>query len=501
MFAKSPPIHRIPVETLAEIFTSALDVPDPQNAGLPPAILLRSVCQRWKVVAEGTSCLWPDIIGPYGHEWTRRALLWSKDCPLDIDLYNYDTGREKWRRIKNWALSTALIIPEILRARSIIIECRDSHIARRALQSSLPRLEVLEIHGPDDGAPDHTSFAGKVPIVLRDLALIDCAASPRCPMFQAPLTSLTIENGTIWTSMNDLMCTLAMLPCLETFYWTLIYEGQLAPLPLAASTEPSPQLVQLLRLKCINIRTWIQFITYFFAHTTLPASCSATIAADLDHIVIDDMQSLFRALDAAFAKNLRAAFPGDDPSAGFGSLTINDSEFQTDAMEGVTFAWSKPTVPTGPAHFHLAFLPNGPDMTDMRSKILTTVYHMLNTWPATRCAVSEVRNEHGQFLCETEYMSEDDTWTQILRYLPSVERLELHHTVDGLADALSIISLKGLQQVNIRDADISFDDIKGLIDALEVYEVTAEGITKGTSPVLRLEDCRLDGMPFKVLIV
>ncbi|KZV67420.1 hypothetical protein PENSPDRAFT_754920 [Peniophora sp. CONT] len=506
----SPPIHFIPTETLANIFICVLDAENQllpmRRALLPPALLLRSVCQRWHAVAEDTSALWPDLVGPYGLEWTRRALLWSKNCSLDIYLCN---NEHLSRRITDWDASIPLVLAEMHRAQKLVIECDhwdSARIVRQALLPYLPRLVELYIDGKYAGAPDETSFAGETPDRLKYLTLNSCTISPMCPMFRAPLTSLKLNGCLIWTSMDEFMHALSRLPHLEIFEWAVYFwtdEETVATLPLAASTESNPHMVHLPCLQSIKISAQIEVITYLFTHVTLPASCSAVIDADTNQIGTEEMQELLSSLDSAFAKLLRAAFPDDDPNTGYGSLTIDT--FQAEIPEGVSFAWSRPTTRTAPPHFHLAFLPPHDHDGHAHPDLLLIACHILNNWPAAHRALVQLRNEHPTFF-HTEPDSiypEDQPWAQILRPLRSVEYLETHHTIHGLADALAIrhpnIILPRLQHVTIRDTGVSSADIGDLASALKTHRQTDSGVIL-PHPTLRIKDCYLDGMAFKAFI-
>ena len=72
-----PRVDDLPFEILSYIFCCLLHVDNDTsylNFKLPPTLILRSVCRRWLAVTEATAELWPDLVGPCGLEWTRRAL-------------------------------------------------------------------------------------------------------------------------------------------------------------------------------------------------------------------------------------------------------------------------------------------------------------------------------------------------------------------------------------------------------------------------------------------
>ncbi|VDC00624.1 unnamed protein product [Peniophora sp. CBMAI 1063] len=507
------PIHRIPVEALAHIFCCVLQPggqkPSPHRERTPPALLLRSICRRWRAVAEDTSSLWPDIVGRHGFEWTRRALSWSKECSLNIHLCDISYGQYRDKRMTDWDASVALVIAEIHRARSIAIECEPVYtpLVRQALRSALRRLETLDVRYID--ALDASSLAGEVPTRLKDLALAGITAPLGCPALMAPLTSLHVCECIIWASMDELLCTLSNLPNLENFEWTQFIPTQaytfLIP-PLHASTESRPKLILLARLRTIYVRTCVECITYLLTHIASPNSCNVTVDAYIETSGSEDMDQLLPALDSAFGKSLRAAFPISDEREGYQSLTIDG--FEGYMSEGMTFIWTKPTAITAPTCFHLGFLP-AHDSDGQASPILLVIAeHILDHWTVTHRALSHLRLVHPTFYDIIDPESPEPQgrpWSRILRLLQSLEHLEAHHNVCGLGDALTLgssgITNPHLQRIDIQEASLSEGEFFDLINSIRMsnsYFYQHGSVRR--SRILRLLDCDVEDTPIELTV-
>ncbi|KZV60983.1 hypothetical protein PENSPDRAFT_320554 [Peniophora sp. CONT] len=500
-----PPIHNIPTEILSHIFNSLRDSDDSAIGKPPPALLLRSVCRRWRVVAEGTPNLWPEVVGSYGLEWTRRALQWSKNCLLDLSIRRPD-GQSRCTR--DWSTSKSLLLAERHRIRNLSIlfdgTADDPRLdVQVMLTLPLPRLEMLVMDGTDLTAVllDEDTFSGEVPQRLKDLDLYACPILPTCPAFRAPLTSLKLYDCPVWTSMDALRDTLSGLPHLESFVWILLLALQDEMIeftrpPLSASTDSNSRLVRLPKLQAVNMRVPVEVATFFFTRVVVPPSCWVMVDVDLDNVTPENVDDLYPAMDAAFGEHLRTAFADDDVGAGFRRVDID--AFQDGTVEGISISWTEPTTRLGPGPFHLGFLPLHDNDENVPPIVLALVCHMLDHWPAAHRVVSELHNGHSRLFAVDTGSTDPRSraWARILRSLP---RLELVNTenVDGFAEAFAfrgpdIVSPR-LRRFNANDVDFTPANLARLMNGLRDYPSVSDEGTRSL-PILHLQNCSLAGV-------
>ncbi|KZV67422.1 hypothetical protein PENSPDRAFT_754922, partial [Peniophora sp. CONT] len=504
MIAMLPPIHSIPAETVSHIFRDVYEDYDEDNRPqLPLAFLLRAVCQRWRVITENTPELWSDLVGPYGLEWTRRALAWSKDCSLDLYLCA-DTRHS--RHASDLDEAILLILPALHRSSILQMSFHTESIAppliRQALlSSSLPRLEALYIDGgfAKTQILDQESFAGEIPLQLEDLTLKFSTVPPSCLVFQAPLTTLSISNCSIWPSIDALLHTLSGLPLLETLSITVYSHVDidiLEALPLSA-TRPLDfsSSVRLPRLESIRVRMQVEHATYLFTRISFPTTCTIVVDADLDNIEFDNLAHIYPALDYAFGEKLHAAFPGDSQSTGFRSLSLDI--FQHDTAEGVTIECQKPTPGSGsPELFHLAFL-LGPQLPELEQfdTLSAITHYVLENWSATRRAVSQLSISHPT-LFNTDFAlvdAEISPWAQALMLFDTVESLVLFQTsldiVDAFTGVVEEVLLPRLRRIKIEGTRLTHSDYEDLVQDLKARI----GPLQTSASTLKLVNCTLDG--------
>ncbi|KZV67421.1 hypothetical protein PENSPDRAFT_754921 [Peniophora sp. CONT] len=521
----SSPIHTLPAEIVSHVFRDLLedyvedapiDITDLDSSAsrrekLPPALLLRSVCLRWRAIAENTSELWPDIVGPYGLEWTRRALAWSKDCSLDLYLR---AGIRYPRHVKDFEEAIPIILPELHRVRKLyVVFHSDSSVPQLIQQalssSSLPRLELLHVNGAYNNVHllGPKSFAGEVPRQLRNLALDFCALPPTCLVFQAPLTSLSISDCTIWTSMNALLDTLAGLPYLESFSlsvhsWASASPFETPPLSQLTAFDASKSLI-MPRLKDISLCMQVESAIYLFTHISFPTSCSIVVDADLSNVELEDLEPhLYPALDNAFGQKLRAAFPEDDQSTGFCKLSLD--VYQKSHEEGITIKCQDPTPNSGgPALFHLAFMPGHqlPDVEEFDT-MSAIAYYVLEHWPATHCTVTQIIVDHPTIFSPSLPSIDEDInpWASVFTLFDNVERIVLAAGFEDIVDAFAgnvedILLLPRLRHIEIERSKLSADDLSNIIRDLQVRT----GPLETSVSTLKLTTCFLEGIDVPVM--
>lgn len=510
MFEETPAIHRLPVETLTHVFRYLVqEEPVAKLDRLPPALILRSVCRHWNAVAEATPELWVQIIGPYGLRWTCRALLLSKNTPLDLTIVDR-TSEDRGFKDVHFALP--LLKNERHRIRKLKIHfgefLDDSQCDIEALFSlPLPMLEELDLEDetPFDYILDENALSGEIPANLKLLRVYSyTGVLSNSLLLRAPLTTLTIEDSPTWLSMDEVLATLSVLPQLENFTWkvfVMTYNEDLIfePLPLSASSEPSSVLIHLPCLRTIDILAQIELIAYLMTRTVLPSSCNIIVHADMDNIPEGPVDEVWVALDHAFGNRLRTAFPEDTGCNGF--RTFKMQSYMEDMASGATLSWKDPTSTTGPESFTLGFLPwwEG-EAPHIHEAAIFIISHILSHWPATCRAISHFCIEHhGLILPDNEVGDpESQPWTRILRLVPSVQSIEVNCThrgihISGLIDSLSIRSpdsvLPNLQRVDVRDTDITLADFTNFLNVLN----SRRSACAPHPPKLWLLGCTLDG--------
>ncbi|KZV73381.1 hypothetical protein PENSPDRAFT_732896 [Peniophora sp. CONT] len=517
MPAGTPTIHELPIETLMHIFRYLVkeeEVARPElREKYPPALILRSICRRWNAVAKATPELWLQLVGPYGIEWTRRALTFSKELPLDLTILNRTAF---YRGFKDISHSLPLLEAKLCRLRSLTLhldsypEIVPSDLQMALLSSPLPMLEKLELYdGQSDSVYilDENTLSGEVPLQLKCLDVGSYVTIlPTCPILHAPLTSLCVYDTPIWKSTDEVLCTLSSLPQLETFYWgvtssTYGSEMPFAALPLSASSEPNPKMVHLPRLQTMHLSGQIEIITYLFTHIAFPSSCAVKILAELDNLPLVNIGELYPVLDVALGERLQAAFPDDKEASGFETMTIEN--FDDDFAVGATLTWKDATSASAPKSFTFGFLPIwDSDIPTLHPEALALICHMLSQWPATSRAVSRFHNNHGG-LCLPNLELEDQPWTRLLRLLSAVDSITTIHRegVDGLVDVLASRSpnvvFPRLHRLTIQRANLTLAEFASLMSALKTLHTSSKEERKGTAsspPTLCLKWCSLDGV-------
>lgn len=522
MPARSPAIHALPAETISHIFRylvrQELDSIPEHHEKLPPALILRSVCRRWYAVVLDTTELWVELVGPYGIEWTRQALALSKNLPLDLKI---GSGQTSWqsREIKDVSHFLLLLKGEKHRIRDLKVDCYarpydlEREIIRALFTAPLPALESLNLrhikHTLDESLP-----SGATPPQLKELILYSCTMTVKCVLLHAPLTTLDVIDSPIWTSTDELLDTLSHLPQLEVFHWGVMLttynqhnRPSFNPLPISAALYPTRTLIHLPHLQSLDMLTQAEYIAHIMAHIVFPTSCEISAKLDLANVSrAASIDEFCVVLDLVFGRRLRAAFPDDDGPSGFQIMKLDC--FIEDLTAGVTVEWSEPISPSGPQWFTIGFLPFlGGEDEYVRAESMAILRHILTHWPSTVHGVTRLISEHNGFYTAPEagVSIEDQPWTQLLGYVPTLESIYIKHDIQGLPDALMYhaanLTLPHLRRLDVGRLEFTLDQWTGLMTSIKMIS-GVEHVPRQDSDrslALLLEDCQLGGVEMPTL--
>lgn len=258
------------------------------------------VCKHWKTVAYETPSLWARMVTGFGGDWTTRALSLSGGAKLHIDLGSHQfksSGRELLD-------STYGIFKHSTRFYSLAISpgswLQMSLITASLQVASVPQLECLRItpaaamfHGYD---LSDRIFHGAPPPVLRSVTIADCTFNSTSPIFRSPLTSLSLIRCEAWLSLDAVLDTLALLPCLEELEWDMT-RAALVGLPSSVRlthtrfhtprTDRGP--VPLHFMKSLTLQCPMFCIVSIVPSISLPALCEVNLMDDYSLSGIEDL--------------------------------------------------------------------------------------------------------------------------------------------------------------------------------------------------------------------
>ncbi|VDC06673.1 unnamed protein product [Peniophora sp. CBMAI 1063] len=244
------------------------------------------------------------------------------------------------------------------------------------------------------------------------------------------------------------------------------------------------------------------------AHIVFPTSCAISVQLELDNLPREaaSIDELCVVLDLVFGRRLRAAFPDDGDPSGFQTMKLDC--FLEDFTAGVTVEWSEPISPSGPQWFTLGFLPllDGEDEY-VCAESMTILRHILTHWPSTVHGIVNLISEHNGFYTNPQagVAIEDQPWSQLLRYVPTLESINVQRDIQGLPDALMYhatnLTLPHLRRLDVGGVEFTLDQWTGLMRSIKMIP-GVEDVPRQDSDrtlALLLENCQLGGVEMPTL--
>jgi hypothetical protein len=236
-----PPISRLPVELLIQIFIQvpraefydslhSHNAPPPAQRSQPTWVSVTQVCRHWSAITINCKAFWSFIpLAPAATTqkyWVELSLARSDPYPVSLLVDCSSSQTESYHRI---ALAT--LRATLARARDIHLQnlspCFTGMFAKpsdpeflaevlRVLDTSpAPLLETFNVMGHtalDVVVPSDDIFQGCTPPALRSLTLACCDVRHSSPLFRAPLTSLHLDDCFLEFPLE----VLGLLPHLRT---------------------------------------------------------------------------------------------------------------------------------------------------------------------------------------------------------------------------------------------------------------------------------------------
>ncbi|KAI0058956.1 hypothetical protein BV25DRAFT_1175068 [Artomyces pyxidatus] len=206
-WAVPPPIHRVPVELIRNIFLliKAIASPEEQQdnphlGGIRTWMAVSHVCSRWRRIALETKDFWTYIpLRARNLGSTQLALERSAPLPISFNIGYRFSMQAKYQE------AAMLALRELPRARELYLwldngKSKDDDAAREDFVNTVDEAlysnpaPLLERFESAKGYHDRCLFLGQVPQNLRVLMLRDSEQSSISNLLQAPLKSLQLLN-------------------------------------------------------------------------------------------------------------------------------------------------------------------------------------------------------------------------------------------------------------------------------------------------------------------
>ncbi|KZV66145.1 hypothetical protein PENSPDRAFT_655152 [Peniophora sp. CONT] len=471
------PIFVLPNELLSDIFRLFGEAYDEKRSC--SAITLRSVCQRWKNVAESTPELWTGMLMQYGIEWTRRAVKWSKDLSLDLRI-RQDSQATMVKRSDEWKQSATLTLAEMERLRSLDLSpyLLGTEVVENLLSARpAPRLESLIIVGPSNIARAlnlrNNLFHGSSPQRLRTVSFSYVTVSPKCPIFRShSMTSLNLWQCNVWTTIDHVLDSLVSMPKLESFNWcneSSPEEIERRSLPPMPPKKRKGKPATLHRLRTFAIRQQAQIVLGVFSQIVIPPSCEIELDFHLDFATSRaDLSALLSGLDIAIGTHFAKLFPSKNVNHGYTVLLLGPFWLSDPHERGFSVTWATPTT-KDIGELALGFCPPDSSTDYPLVDILT---YMLSRWSHARSAITRVEIDQPEIFEEGGTPADSRTiatrWTQAFSHLNALETLAA--TIDAgprVPEFLMVDTtiLPHLSQVYFVESDLPKDALATLAEA------------------------------------
>ncbi|KZV62346.1 hypothetical protein PENSPDRAFT_739409 [Peniophora sp. CONT] len=452
------PVYRLPFELLARIFVLLADQPPHERIPYASPIALTQVCRWWRTVAEQTPQLWSHMPMARGLNWTQRALQYSQNTPLDVMIFAFHV-----KNPENYKHAVRLTLEELPRIRSLNltveqdIQSEVSVLLRSKPASALVKLEYGgRSYGADDSEDlDGELFTGACPEQLRVVDIRDTTILLDCPIFHSQLTTLRLHYCSVWATIDSMMRTLAEIPSLEHFSWT-IQEEVMIQIHEDDPIETEPRSVQLPNLKTLELQDEIMIPLDILTRLDIPPSASILIHGNFENISHrPSIDAALVRLDETLGARLTAVMGEEN----FTKLTL--TEFAGDNDSGYSAVFEEPSHPSNPEKFMLGFC----YLSDQIEEYDALLARMLCWGPCYR-AVRQVAMRH-----DLEFLHHPGCWSTIVDRLPFLE--EIHVRDDAGCALLSALSdkweiLPTLRKVLLRDAHGLADvDVDQIVEALD----------------------------------
>ncbi|VDB98216.1 unnamed protein product [Peniophora sp. CBMAI 1063] len=492
-----PSVADLPAELLSYIFEAYVA---PPSANLPTT--LRVVCKRWREISESTPGIWNDLLLGSGTQWTQRALEWSGSCPLTVDAVKVQVQERP-----DWHDSMLLILPNIHRIKGLYVGFPPHHfpgkirqIMRMLDDCAAPLLEAFRMTGPTNPLAIlklGLNFLSAPLPRLREVRISNCIIVPQCPILGAPqLSSLTIRQCTIWSTMDEVVETLRLLPLLETFRWEdqppdgATFEGSTLLPPNTLETGPT----KLSNLRSLDIRHTIEAIVNLMDRIEMPSSC--TIALDASLVNNPATAMVVDAVDRVLSPYLSARFPIGS-GKGYGGFVVSD--FWHHMARGLTVQWTMDSEAAVDDYsgqkgdLSLALHEGHFDDDEM----LSMIWRMVDRWPATRVAVRHIVARHPHVFGNrpSDLSRFIPSWVAILGKFEAVEKLSISSRAIAYLPALLSSShtriFPRLELIIVRFAKMTSTDVGLLSTALLQRR---DGVHSSSSSKVILENCEVDNV-------
>ncbi|KZV72326.1 hypothetical protein PENSPDRAFT_751066 [Peniophora sp. CONT] len=474
------PVHALPSEMLSVIFALAAQYPSLIGEKYCTPNTLRLVCRHWKEVAEETPTLWRNMDFTGSLEWIRRAVYWSKSVSLDVSISLLALGRAPAQFMEG----ARFVLAELPRIRTLDISTYSDTAPRKIVTELLlsrPAPLLTEFKFASENMSDSVDtfrpdiFTGEVPTQLRVLTVYRMQIHVSCPVFRAPLTNLTLEFCTIWTTADQLLHTLAELPLLEHLVLRTM-RNVIPPVDGSAVYDFVRKGVKLPNLQTLHVRDDIEVLLAVFSHLDIPNATEVTIAADYDNINLFAQSNVLAEINDVFGSYIVNAF-GDNvtvPDA-FTSLAI--TSFPAAYATGYSAVFSDPAVyRNGLTHFSLGFNVDSDFEGDYVDEFRTPFMRTLS-WTPMNYRISRL-----VAIKDLGVLRSDATWMQIFDCLQGLEEVHVgSRSVPYFIRSLSACNpdaVRSLRKLVFDQA--TFDDT--IIDALAALLSARQGL--GNPPLM-----------------
>ncbi|KAH8091699.1 hypothetical protein BXZ70DRAFT_476761 [Cristinia sonorae] len=283
-----PPISRLPVEVLADIFRWCL--PDTATVFTPRRrlswISVTHVCRYWRDVALQTPTLWTAIpVGQGSVPFAKEFLARSRRSPLRI----YITVNVALRK---WASISRSISQELGRVKQLTIFTPSSSLL--AFQDhappSFPSLRNLDLsQPPKEKSRVLPAFCAHIlshSPILDKLKIREYRIQWKTFTLPLSVTDLSLScgenDGFDWKSTGpDIIHLISNLPALRCLELVGIFMTQI---PAVSLLPPVTTTATLLRLETINVTGNVLACTHFLQHCTFPPSTSVKLSLFADTV-------------------------------------------------------------------------------------------------------------------------------------------------------------------------------------------------------------------------
>lgn len=415
----------------------------------------------------------------YGLEWTRYAIKWSKDLPLDLRI-RQDPSSTQIGRLDEWKQSAMLVLAELARVRSLDLSPYQlgAELVENLLAAHpVPRLESLTIAGPSGIVRvlnlRNNLFRGSSPQRLQTASLSFVTISPKCPIFISPcLTSLTLWECNVWTTVEQVLDSLSSMSRLEFFSWCNesspdeIERSSLPPMP-ARKRKGKPLLLN--HLRTFAIRQQVQVVLGLFSQIDCQPFCNLELDCHLDFAMSQtDLSQMLSTMDTVIGTRFARLYPSKNTNAGYTTLLLGPFWPSDPHERGFSATWANSTT-KGIGELAFGFCPPERSTDYPLAEILT---HMLSRWSKARSAITRVEIDQPEIFEEGGRPVDTRTitrrWTEAFRWLDALETLAA--TIDAAPRvpeflAVDAAILPRLSQVYFAEADFPKDSLATLAEA------------------------------------